>query len=179
MALGDGDRILSQQTADAGNKAIFTVAGTPTDGGSYIEVPVVVESATGSGAAWQDITIAFLYAGGDGGTGGGAVDSVNGETGVVVLDATDIDDVGPGRLWMTQAERDQISTSAGLVAEDVPITDAGGYYGSTDVEGALQAVAATVEFKVSSLDLDAIDVVTAAEFAGLTPDPATLYLLVG
>jgi len=44
-------------------------------------------------------------------SGGGAVDSVNGQTGVVVLDADDIDDSTTNNKFATQAELDQINTN--------------------------------------------------------------------
>lgn len=42
------------------------------------------------------------------GGGGGAVDSVNGQTGIVVLDADDIDDT-TNRLWLAAAERTKLA----------------------------------------------------------------------
>ncbi len=44
----------------------------------------------------------------DGGTGGGAVDSVNGQTGAVVLDADDISDTTTTNKFSTTAEKDKL-----------------------------------------------------------------------
>lgn len=48
--------------------------------------------------------------------GSGAVDSVNGQTGVVVLDSDDISDTGQTNKWATQAELDQITTNQTNIA---------------------------------------------------------------
>lgn len=49
--------------------------------------------------------------------GGGAVDSVNGETGVVVLDADDIDDTSTTHKFATSAELAQIATNQSDIAD--------------------------------------------------------------
>ena len=61
---------------------------------------------TGNGVdAWEDLP----YFGGSGGGGGGAVDSVNGEIGVVVLNTDDISDTGATNKYVTSAEKTKLS----------------------------------------------------------------------
>lgn len=73
------------------------------------------------------------------------VTSVNGATGVVVLDADDIDDTATTNKFATAAQLSKIDgveagATADQTASEVPIVDAGGKYTATDVEGALAEV---------------------------------------
>lgn len=98
------------------------------------------------------------------GGGGGAVSSVNGQTGAVVLELDDLDDVNAptpsdgdvltwdntAGEWVPDAPAGggavaSVNGATGVVvldAGDIGITDAGGYFTSTDVEGALQELGA-------------------------------------
>jgi len=82
----------------------------------------------------------LIYQGGSGG-GGGAVDSVNGMIGVVLLDTGDISEVIDKR-YITDAQQTILGNTSGnntgdQSAAEVPITDTGGLFTATDVEGAL------------------------------------------
>jgi hypothetical protein len=96
------------------------VSGTPTDG-----QVLTYDSVNG----WQPE---------DG--GGGAVDSVNGQTGVVVLDADDIDDSTTTNKFTTQAEIDKL---AGIEA-GADVTDA------ANVTTALGSISVTAHSDVTS-----------------------------
>jgi hypothetical protein len=113
--------------------------------------------------------------------GGGAVDSVNGETGVVVLDAGDIAFTPAGTIAAAtvQAAIEEVATEAGGAAPDadaVAITDVGGYYTGTDVEAALQEIGAagvgggSSLFRGCRLTKSADQSVTASTFAAVTWD---------
>jgi hypothetical protein len=67
-----------------------------------------------------------------GGGGGGAVDSVNGQTGVVVLDADDISDAATTNKYATQAQLDKVDFLT--VTQPVDLDQL-----ETDITGALQA----------------------------------------
>jgi hypothetical protein len=81
----------------------------------YFEDPTGVGTIKIKDPINEDETLAFL----SDITGGGAVDSVNGQTGVVVLDADDIDDTSTTNKFTTSAE---ISKLAGIEA-NADVTD--------------------------------------------------------
>ena len=56
-------------------------------------------------------------------SGGGAVDSVNGQTGVVVLDADNIDDTTTSNKFATTAELSQISTNTSDISNNTASID--------------------------------------------------------
>lgn len=64
------------------------------------------------------------------GGGGGAVDSVNGQTGVVVLDADDIDDTTTTQKFVTSADLTKLSNLSGVNTGDQTITLTGDVTGS-------------------------------------------------
>lgn len=71
--------------------------------------------ATVTSTNGQDVTVAI--------TGGsGAVDSVNGQTGVVVLDADDIDDTATTNKFVTAADITKIGNLSGTNSGDVTLT---------------------------------------------------------
>lgn len=53
-----------------------------------------------------------------GSSGGGAVDSVNGQTGVVVLDADDIDDAATAQKFVTASDLTTLSNTSGTNTGD-------------------------------------------------------------
>ena len=65
----------------------------------------------GQSLVWSASEGKWIAATVSGGGGGGAVDSVNGEFGVVVIDADDVDDTTTTNKFATQAELDSISTA--------------------------------------------------------------------
>lgn len=72
-----------------------------------------------------------------GGSGGGAVDSVNGATGVVVLDADDIDDTSTANKWATAAELTKLTgIEAGADVTDATNVDAAGAVMAADTSTA-------------------------------------------
>jgi hypothetical protein len=64
------------------------------------------------------------------GGGGGAVDSVNSQTGVVVLDADDISDTSTTNKYVTSAEKTKLSNLSGTNSGDQTITLTGDVTGS-------------------------------------------------
>lgn len=79
---------------------------------------------------------------------GGSVDSVNGNIGVVVLDADDIDDSATTNKFATAAELSKLAGIEANAKDDqnaaqVPITDTAGHYTSGNVEGALDEIGDT------------------------------------
>jgi hypothetical protein len=85
--------------------------------------------------------------------GGGAVDSVNGQTGTVVLDPDDLDDTSTTNKFATAAQLSQIATNQTDISDHIAdtsdahdasaisIVDSGGYFTANQVEAALQEVA--------------------------------------
>jgi hypothetical protein len=72
----------------------------------------------------EDILITINEAGGS--SGGGAVDSVNGQTGVVVLDADDIDDTSTTHKFVTSTDITKLSNLSGTNTGDAPLTNGSG-----------------------------------------------------
>lgn len=95
--------------------------------------------------------------------GDGAVDSVNGATGAVVLDADDIDDTSTTNKFATAAE---LSKLAGIEA------------GATADQSAAEILSAllTVDGTGSELDADTLDGNEAADFAAAEHDHASDYV---
>lgn len=110
------------------------------------------------------------------GGGGGAVDSVNGATGVVVLDADDISDTSATNKWATAAEKTKlagIATAATANDTDAALRDRGTHTGSQTAStisdfsaaadarvsaGITSAIGTTVQAR--DADLDAISALT-------------------
>lgn len=70
--------------------------------------------------------------------GGGAVDSVNGEVGEVVLDADNIDDSSTDHKFATQSQLDQIATNASDITgkeDDLGVPSEDGYVLTSDTNG--------------------------------------------
>lgn len=89
-----GDVATSNDYDDLDNKPTIPAQFNPIAGANVIlsgTYPNVTISATG------------------GGSGGGAVDSVNGQTGIVVLDADDIDDASTAHKFTTQGDIDKLA----------------------------------------------------------------------
>lgn len=76
-----------------------------------------------------------------GGGGGGAVDSVNGQTGVVVLDSDDISDSGHTNKWATAAEKTKLGFIAVTQAVDLDTMESD-IAGKQPLDADLTAIAA-------------------------------------
>lgn len=88
---------------------------------------------------------------------GGDVESVNGQTGTVVLDADDIDDTSTTNKFATAAELAQIVTNQTNIsnhisdtddahdASAISVADSGGLLTATDVEAALQEIQSNIK----------------------------------
>lgn len=99
------------------------------DGAAYAAILDHTSGAStepGTGVDWQ--TYWGLVVQGSG--GGGAVDSVNGQTGVVVLDADDIDDTSTTQKFVTAADLTKLSNLSGTNTGDQTITLTGDVTGS-------------------------------------------------
>lgn len=61
LALMGATTVFAQQQADSGSWARYTVNGSPTDGGSYVQVPVQYVTGDGSSATveWQHAIFVF------------------------------------------------------------------------------------------------------------------------
>lgn len=70
-----------------------------------------------------------------GGGGGGSVDSVNGQTGVVVLDADDIDDTSTTNKFVTSDDLTTISNTSGTNTGDQTLTGLGGVPTTRTING--------------------------------------------
>ena len=134
---------------------------------------------TGSGAAvvtgdYPSFNISVTSSGGGGyhGGDGGSVDSVNGQTGEVILDSDDISDVGKTNQWDKEVtitgsgattvtgNYPSFTVSSPAVNTDNFITNANDTYSSVS--------------KVTD-----IITLTQAEYDGLTPDENAIYIIVG
>lgn len=82
--------------------------------------------------------------------GGGAVDSVNGQTGVVVLDTGDISSVVDSR-YVTDAQLTVIGNTSGTNTGDVTVTD------SSEIDFTLTGQDITAVIKASSIDESKLD----------------------
>lgn len=74
---------------------------------------------SGATVSHQDDTATVVITGGQ----GGAVDSVNGQTGVVVLDADDIDDTSTTQKFVTAGDLTKLSNLSGTNTGDVTVSD--------------------------------------------------------
>lgn len=168
---------------------------------------ILTELGSNPAGTYADVTarleaIAADVAAGGGGTGGGAVDSVNGQTGIVVLDAADV-----GALTQTDADaRYATPTSSTTAATDAVaaheakadphpqyLTPAEGDARYAPTGGGGGGAVSSVNTKTGAVVLNAadvgaipagditlIDVVTQAEYDALvTKVPTTLYVIQG
>lgn len=84
------------------------------------------------------------------GAGGGAVDSVNGQTGVVVLDADDIDDASTDHKFVTSGDLTKLSNLSGTNTGDQDLTP---YYTSGETDTAIAtALGGLVDSSPETLD---------------------------
>ncbi len=114
--------------------------GSLADGGAFSLAPGAISSRTGvtpvSGdyvLLWDATDSALKKVNASeflGGGGGGAVDSVNGATGVVVLDADDIDDTSTTHKFVTAADVTKLGNLSGTNTGDQTITLTGDVTGS-------------------------------------------------
>lgn len=80
----------------------------------------MVEDSTNSRFYLYDACGAYVQLTGNGLGGGGAVDSVNGQTGIVLLDPDDLDDASTSHKFMTAAEKSKLAgIESGAEANDV------------------------------------------------------------
>lgn len=86
-----------------------------------------------------------------GGGGGGAVDSVNSQTGVVVLDADDISDTTTVHKFVTATDLTKLSNLSGTNTGDVSVTD------SSEIDFTLTGQNITASLKSSSIDETKLD----------------------
>lgn len=109
-------------TVDNSNPGYPVIASNNSGGGHIIEeegtpltqranLNFVGASVTVTDDAGNDATIVTI-------TGGGAVDSVNGQTGVVVLDADDIDDTSTTHKFVTAADITKLGNLSGTNTGD-------------------------------------------------------------
>jgi hypothetical protein len=122
------------------------IGGAPDDN-DLLEI----EAADGS-ASYRATVANLASAAAFASIGGGAVDSVNGETGTVIIDAGDIDIVDSGTLYtateveaalaevMTAHNAHLADTSDAHDASAVSVADAGSLITATAVEAALQEI---------------------------------------
>lgn len=180
-ARSDGTVTVSTGTTNWNNSTDYFRIGIATTG---------VATITG----WQDFREA--YAAPVGGGGGGAVSSVNGQTGAVVLEAADIDyDNATSGLTATdvQAAIDEVAAGMGggavssvngatgvvvLDAGDIGITDAGGYFTGTETEAALQELGASRAGLGETIDDRVAGLLVAGTNVTLTYDDAANTLTI-
>lgn len=100
----DRGRLLAVKADDPDVWEEYKVTGTVTDGTGYRKVAV---TPIGDGAAFTDsdeVVFVFHATGSAGADGAGAVDSVNSQTGAVVLDPDDLDDSATTHKFATAAQ---------------------------------------------------------------------------
>jgi len=85
------------------------------------------------------------------GGGGGAVDSVNGQTGVVVLDADDIDDTSTTNKFVTAGDLTKLSNLSGTNSGDVTVSD------TAEIDLSLAGQALSASIVASSIDESKLD----------------------
>ena len=86
----------------------FKVTGAVTDGTGYRKVAVTPVSGGSNGTLSNVDRVAIQFRG-SGADGSGAVDSVNGQSGAVVLDPDDLDDSATTNKFVTQALIDRVN----------------------------------------------------------------------
>jgi len=104
---------LSQLSADSTHRLVTDTEKSTWNGKSVVSVNQIKSSGERIASITINGTTTDLYASaGGGGTGGGAVDSVNGQTGTVVLNGTDIDLASPiGTSTTVEAALNSINSS--------------------------------------------------------------------
>lgn len=115
----DGQVLTPRQKLDSvpyakvalGVESRASAPGTATDGSLYFD-------PTGLGAFYG-------YDGDNGWQEIGAVDSVNGEVGIIILDADDLDDTSTAHKFVTSGDLTNLSNLSGVNTGDVTITDSG------------------------------------------------------
>jgi hypothetical protein len=164
----------------------YVLGGLSEDGVTTFSALTDVDYSTpptdGQVFIWDEGTSKLIP--GDLPEGGGAVDSVNGETGVVVLDATDVD-AAPDTLVATvtalDGRVDTAETDIDDVANDLAALAPGDIGAATSAQGALadSAVqpAAIADF-VTGDGVTDIVALTQAAYDLLTPDATTLYVII-
>lgn len=134
----------SVRTAPSGGPLTFTISGGSSTeafslqaGLSSGQTPAAIDMTEGAwarlnivaanGAADLSVTIQYQAmgsatgtpsGGGSGGSGGGAVSLVNGKTGVVVLDADDIDDAATTHKFVTSGDLTTLANTSGVNTGD-------------------------------------------------------------
>lgn len=110
-----------EKSDDPGVYAEFVVTGSVTDGTGYRKVPASLAASAGTLTDADAIVATFRATGNKGADGAGLVDSVNGQTGAVVLDADDIGDTSTTKKHMARVHvvaTSNVDISTGLEAGD-------------------------------------------------------------
>lgn len=101
--------------------AVFKVTGTVVDGSGYRKITLQYLNAGGS---FSNNTVFGLVFVPSGDAGSGAVSSVNGASGVVVLNTDNISDSGATNKWATAAEKTKLGYIAVTQAVDLDAIEA-------------------------------------------------------
>lgn len=127
----------------------FTI-NAETQGGSYT-LPTASDTVLGGIKVGDRLTITdgVLSADIQGGTG--AVDSVNGQTGTVVLDADDISDTSTTNKFTNATDIARLANTSGTNTGDVSVTD------STEINFTLTGQDITASIKTGSIDVLKLD----------------------
>ena len=114
--LTDKPTIPTDNSSLANGAGYITATLTDEQVEDYIGAMLTGNTETGITVTYQDTdgTIDFVVSGG----GGGAVDSVNGDTGTVVLDADDIDDTSASHKFVTSSDLTNLSNLSGTNTGD-------------------------------------------------------------
>ncbi len=102
---------------------------------------------SGATVSHKDDTATVVITGGS----GGAVDSVNGQTGVVVLDADDIDDTSTTQKFVTAGDLTKLSNLSGTNTGDVTVSD------TTEIDLALTGQQISASIVSGSIDETKLD----------------------
>ena len=107
------------------NIAQSSVTNLTSDLGDKLEnITGLIEEGTNVTITGSGTTASpYVISAAGGGGGGGSVDSVNGQTGVVVLDADDIDDSSATNKFVTASDLTKLSNTSGTNTGDQDLSD--------------------------------------------------------
>ena len=125
------------------------------------DVNLTVLPSDGQGIIWDSVSGKWLASDIDSGPGGGAVDSVNTQTGVVVLDADDISDSGTTNKFATQAELDKANSALQATDPTLQSVTDNGAITTNDITVGSIVVSGTVDGRDVAADGLALDAIVA------------------